>query len=252
MKKLRVLSSGAVLQLKSQIHQNVTSYQSGSRDWLDNYFSAPKNTILSIVDDSAIVLKTGKSHSTEFDAYNAQLLFEGYPTITPAIAADERIWVSLCHNQHYEYMLNRWPIVPDESHHQTEEGIIRQRYFFGYGLRKSQERNGLSRLWLSAALTYDPSRQDPYELTKVLLQDTNFIMYLFGHTFGSNRNIVQGTLEAISQLQQETGNKVSAKPLKSFTEKLNLLSGVTMLDRYSCKEICVMAKEHISNHIKSL
>ena len=205
--------------------------------------------MLSVIEDTGVTLKVDKPHSIEYDAYNAQLLFEGYPGITPAIAADERIWATLCHSQHYEYMLKRWPIEPDVAHHQTEKGIIEQRYFFGYGPRKSQERNGLSRLWLSAALTHDPERQDPYELTKVFLQDTNFIMYMFGHTFGSNRNIVQGTMEAILQLQQERGEKISAKPLTSFTRKLNLVSGVTMLDRYSREEICEMAKKHISDFI---
>lgn len=249
MKKIRVLNSGAMLALKNQIPQNVELYKSDSREWLDKIFDDKKNTMQSVIEDTGVTLKVDKSHSIEYDAYNAQLLFEGYPDITPAIAADGRIWVTLCHNQHYEYMLKRWPIEPDAAHHQTEKGIVEQRYFFAYGPRKSQERNGLSRLWLSAALTHDPNRQDPYELTKVFLQDTNFIMYMFGHTFGSNRNIVQGTMEAILQLQQERGEKISAKPLTSFTRKLNLISGVTMLDCYSRGEICEMAKTHISAYL---
>ena len=199
----------------------------------------------SVIEDSGVTLRIDKPHSTEYDAYNAQLLFEGYPNLTPAMAADERLWATLCHNQHYEYMLKRWPIEPDLAHHQTERGIIEQRYFFGQGVRKSQERNGLSRLWLSAALTHDPNREDPFELTKIFLQDTNFIMYMFGHTFGSNKKIVQGTMEAILQIQLERGEKISAKPLTSFTKKLNLLSGVTMLDNHSQDEIRKMAVEHI-------
>lgn len=250
MSKIRVLSSGAMLNLKNRIPQNIAQYKNGTRDWLDDIFDNKRNSIVSVIDDAEIELKIDKPHSIEYDAYNAQLLFEGYPSITPAIAADERVWVTLCHFQHYEYMLKRWPIEPDIAHHQTEKGIIQQRYFFAYGPRKSQERNGLSRLWLSAALTHDADRQDPYELTKVFLQDTNYIMYMFGHTFGSNRNIVQGTMEAILQIQMERGEKVSAKPLTSFTRKLNLLSGVTMLDQYSRDDICRLAKEHIRAYVE--
>lgn len=250
MKKIRVLNSGAMLALKDRIPQNVELYKSGAREWLDELFGDKRNTMLSVIEDPGITLKVDKPHSIEYDAYNAQLLYEGYPGITPAIAADGRIWTTLCHNQHYEYMLKRWPIEPDVAHHQTEEGIIQQRYFFGYGPRKSQERNGLSRLWLSAALTFDKDRSDHYELTKIFLQDTNFIMYMFGHTFGSNRRIVQGTMEAILQLQLERGEKISPKPLTSFTRKLNLLSGVTMLDRYTCEEIRTMAEEHIRSYLE--
>lgn len=250
MSKIRVLNSGAMLSLKNQIPHNIEQYKSGSHEWLDEIFANKRNTMVSVIEDTGITLKVDELHSIEYDAHNAQLLYEGYPGITPAIAADERIWVTLCHNQHYEYMLKRWPIEPDIAHHQTEQGIIEQRYFFGHGLRKSQERNGLSRLWLSAALTHDVERQDPYELTKIFLQDTNFIMYMFGHTFGSNRNIVQGTMEAILQIQIERGEKLSAKPLTSFTRKLNLISGVTMLDRYSRQEIRNMAEEHIRAYLE--
>ena len=250
MGKIRVLSTGATRALKDQISNNIDRYKSGQHDWLDELFADKKNTVRSVVTDSGIVLKIGQKHSTEYDAYNAQLLYEGYPEITPAIAADERIWASLCHNQHYDYMMNRWPVEPDRAHHQTEKGIIEQRYFFLYGPRKSQERNGLSRLWLSAAVTYDESRDDPYELTKVLLQDTNFIMYMFGHTFGSNRNVVQGTMEAVNKIQQERGERISKTPLTSFAAKLNLLSGVTMLDRYSKQEIQAMAESHFREQLE--
>lgn len=247
---MRILSTGATRALKDQIPRNINRYKSGERDWIEELFSEKRNTIQSVVSDSGVILQIGEPHSTEFDADNAQLLFEGYPEITPAIAADERIWVSLCHNQHYNYMLNRWPIEPDVAHHQTEKGIVEQRYFFLYGPRKSQERNGLSRLWLSAALTRDPEREDPYELTRVFLQDTNFIMYMFGHTFGSNKNIVQGTMEAILQLQLERGERISAKPLKSFSERLNLISGVTMLDRLSKQDIRSLAEKHIREFLE--
>ena len=245
MSKIRVLNSGAMRKLKGDIRKNIDLYKSGSHEWLDELFANKRNTTLSVIDDVDLTLKVDKIHDIEYDAYNAQLLFEAYPAITPAIAAEERIWVTLCHKQFYDYMLKRWPILPDEAHHQTEQGIIEQRYFFKQGPRKSQERNGLSRLWLSAALTHDPGRDDPYELTKIFLQDTNFIMYMFGHTFGSNRNIVQGTMEAILNLQLELGRKIPAKPLKSFTGKLNLLSGVTMLDQYTKQEIRDMAEDHI-------
>lgn len=245
MKKIRVFKSGTVQNLKNQLPNNLENYKSGSREWLDTIFTDKRNTMQSVIEDSGVTLRIDKPHSTEYDAYNAQLLFEGYPNLTPAMAADERLWATLCHNQHYEYMLKRWPIEPDLAHHQTERGIIEQRYFFGQGVRKSQERNGLSRLWLSAALTHDPNREDPFELTKIFLQDTNFIMYMFGHTFGSNKKIVQGTMEAILQIQLERGEKISAKPLTSFTKKLNLLSGVTMLDNHSQDEIRKMAVEHI-------
>lgn len=79
MKKIRVLNSGAMLALKNQIPQNVDLYKSDSREWLDKIFDDKKNTMQSIIEDTGVTLKVDKPHSTEYDAYNAQLLFEGYP-----------------------------------------------------------------------------------------------------------------------------------------------------------------------------
>lgn len=61
--------------------------------------------------------------------------------------------------------------------------------------------------------------------------------------------LFEGFPGKLLQLQQERGEKISAKPFTSFTRKHNLICGVTMLDRYSREEICEMAKTHISAYL---
>lgn len=248
--KIRLLRDNALAALKSQRESNIPKYKDGSREWLDEIFADKTKTFVSKIEDPQITLITEGGHTTEDDAENAKRLFEAYrPFITPVMAADEKLWASLCHNQYYEYMLHRWPIEV-KAINQTEEGIIKERYFFGKGPRKSQERNGLARLWLSASMTYDELRQDPYELTKVLLQNTNFTWYLFGHQYGSNKNLVQGTTQAINDLQQSLGAKITKKPLTEFARYLNLLSGATALDHYSMDEFRQMAVDHMLPYIE--
>lgn len=99
--------------------------------------------------------------------------------------------------------------------------------------RKSQERNGLARLWLSADMTCDPTRNNPYELTEVMLQNTNFVFHLFGRKFSSNKDILQGTLEAILMLEKEFGKPVSKTPITEYGRRLNLIGGASSLDLWS-------------------
>lgn len=249
--KIRLLRPNALMSLKTHAATNVFKYKSGSHDWLDEIFSDKSQTFMSKIDDPQITLVTDAGHSTENDAENAKRLYLAYkPFITPVMAADERLWASLCHNQYYDYMMKRWPIET-LAKNQSEEGIIRERYFFGKGPRKSQERNGLARLWLSAAMTYDETRLDPFELTKVLLQNMNFTWYLFGHQYGSNKSLIQGTAQAISDLQQAFGVPVTKTPLTEFARYLNLLSGATALDSYSMDEFRQMAADHMLPYIKA-
>ena len=248
--KIRLLRDSALIALKKACESNVSAYQSDSREWIDEIFADKSQTFQSRIEDPQITLITEGGHSPAHDAENAQRLFLAYqPFITPVMATEERLWASLCHRQYYDYMHQRWPIE-GRAKNQTEAGIIKKRYFFE-GVRRGQERNGLARLWLSAALTYDPSRIDPFELTKVLLQNTNFTMFLLGHQYGSNRKLVQGTTQAVLNIQQGLGVTVTKKPLFEFTRYLNLVSGAGALDRFSMEEFCRMAEDYMLPYIEA-
>ena len=239
--KIRILNVSALRSLKQDINRNLNKYKGDSRDWLNDFFADKRNTQLSPIDDPQIDLSIQKE-----DYENARLLYEGYPSITPAMASDERLWASLCHNQHYDYMHARWP-VEIKRKDQTEIGLVTQRYFFYTGLKKSQERNGLSRLWLSAAYTHDERRADEYELTKVFLQNTNFIFHMFGRDCGSSKNIIRGTMDAINRIQQETGVTVVSTPVKELFRTFNLMGGASMLDMLSEEEVKDFAYSFILN-----
>lgn len=232
--KLRIINDGTLRSLKKDLHTNIPHYKEQDPSWIESVFTEKRNTFESKIDDVDVELRIpGPDDRKEFDGENAARLHSAFPGITPAIAIDERFWTTLCHQKFYGYMRERWPVVVKQKN-QTEEGIVLQRYFFYRSdPRKSQERNGLASLWLSADMTYDPSRSNPYELTEVMLQNTNFVFHLFGRKFSSNRDILQGTLEAILMLEKEYGAKVSKTPIAEYGRRLNLIGGVSLLDIWS-------------------
>lgn len=232
--KLRLLSDSALRALKQDIHNNISNYQSNNNSWLEAFLSNKHNTFESKITANDVELLIPDSNDRKkYDGINAARIHAAFPNINAAIATDERLWATLCHGQFYSFMKTRWPAVVLQQG-QTPEAIVRQRYFFYRpDPRKSQERNGLARLWLSASMTYDSSRSNPYELTEVMLQNTNFVFHLFGRKFSSNKEILQGTLEAILLLQSEFGKPVSKTPLAEYGRRLNLIGGASLLDLWS-------------------
>lgn len=228
--KLRLLNNSVLHELKREIHSNIPLYQSEDTSWLSPFF-VKKNTFESIIDDTDVeLLLPNVEDRKQYDGINAARIHSSFNSITPAIATDERLWATLCHTKFLSFMKARWPVSVVQKN-QTLDGIIQQRYFFYRSdPRKSQERNGLARLWLSADMTFDPNRNNPYELTEVMLQNTNFVFHLFGRKFSSNKDILQGTLEAILMLEKEFGRAVSKTPITEYGRRLNLIGGASSLD----------------------
>ena len=235
--KLRLLNDSALRVLKHNIQSNIINYQNSDSTWLNSYMNDKGNSFISKITDSDVeLLIPGSEDRKEYDGINAARLHAAFPEINPAIATDERLWASLCHGKFYSFMQARWPIKTIQKS-QTPEGIVLQRYFFiRNDPRKSMERNGLSRLWLSAEMTYDPDRENHYELTEVMLQNTNYVFHLFGRNFSSNKNILQGTLEAVLMLEKEYGKQVSKTPIVEYGRRLNLVGGVSLLDLWGKEE----------------
>lgn len=235
--KLRILNDTALRTLKSGIATNIDKYSAVDHGWLDEFFAEKSNTFESriIQRDVEIRVPNGEDRK-ECDYFNAVTLHKSYPEISAAQAVDERLWATLGHRQYFEYMQARWPAVVTQKG-QTKEGIVEQHYFFYRGPRKSQERNGIARLWLSAELTHDDQRENPYELTDVILRNTNFVFYLFGHGYGSNKKIVQGSLDAMLRIERETHSSVTRTPLKEYARRLNLLGGASAIDVLSKEDI---------------
>lgn len=249
--KIRMLTEASLNYLKQNIKSHIELYQNGDLTWLKDYFLDKQNTFESKINDANIELKIPVGEDKkEFDAYNAELLYKNYPDITPALAADERLWASLCNGLYFDYMRNRWPAYAVQTG-QTEENIILQRYFFAGALRKSQERNGLSRLWLCARMTFDSDLKDQYSLTKIMLSNTNFPFYLLGHGFGGNRAIVRGTLKAIQRLKNEAKLDISSMPLKEFARRLNLIGGASVLDNYPEEWFIEEGYKFMSNYVEN-
>ena len=107
------------------------------------------------------------------DAFNANILFDSLPGMTPYLAADERIWVALTHLITPEFSYKRYL---KDSNASVEEKIriVRAHFFAHRGVRDLHRNNALSCLWWYAHVCKRNTDHDTPEVLKAVLTLTDF------------------------------------------------------------------------------
>lgn len=133
----------------------------------------------------------------------------------------------------------RWPC-------ETANDLL-NRYFFNYSSNRSLFRNGMARLWWIGRVTYDPKRTDPFELTKYLCKDQDFIETVCGRSIFNNPLVQRATIGALYDSERD-GFTVGREGVREVAKYVNLLSGVYIIDMLSYDEIY----EKVKNKIEEL
>jgi hypothetical protein len=147
---VRALTADSLVTLRAQVAGNkilgrmnlekITAKLSSISDAKLDYFD--HKTILI---DTNFRLKSGGGSSLKDDLENAKSFRGAFQGMTPALATDERLWVTLALTQFYEYSTNRWGLSSSAS---PEESY---KYFKNHVLaatpRDRWRNQSLARLW---------------------------------------------------------------------------------------------------------
>ena len=154
---LQFVSEATVLDLHSKIEANLQLYASG-----DFLAIAAKNgwsieSKLVQVDLHSLAKLDGTSRSAEADVANSRLVHTALAGMTPAVAADERIWVRLAHVECLQYSRARW-LSGFEG-----ETLIKKvdTHMFARGRTGVRDDNAVSRLWWNMHIASLADPQDP-------------------------------------------------------------------------------------------
>ena len=149
--RLYFLRQIALDMLRRDVQENLDFY-SRTKGWLDEYFL--QKDASNYYFDSGIEVKDFEliPGESDTDAANAIIVYESLRgKLNRLQATDFRLWSYLTHVCCWEYMKTRWNL--DEKSRDTWMGRISGRYFIAD--RSPYVRNGISRLYWSAELTYD-------------------------------------------------------------------------------------------------
>ncbi|MCA5011773.1 MULTISPECIES: DUF6339 family protein [unclassified Enterococcus] len=173
-----------------------------------------------------LIMNNEKPFFTELE--NVKRVYNRLKFLTDSQASDERLWAGLCITRFWEYTKYRWKIKSSSD--------IENHFFFGYGARRSLTRNALSRLWWIGRLSYDETRKNPYELTELLCENSNYIQDVLERNTSNNSQITRAFLTAILQLREEN-IVINKRVMAELSKYLNLLGGTYLLDCMDMKTI---------------
>lgn len=169
-----------------------------------------------------------KGNESLTDCENIQRVYNNMMHLTDSQASDERIWAAYTFSEYIDYMKYRWPAkdVKDLGNH----------YLFGYTAQRSLFRNGVARLWWIGRFSYDAKRQDPYELTKFLCTDQDYVESFCGRNIFNNPMIANATLAALYDAKMQ-GATINRYVVREIAKKVNLMCGTYLVDMFNYDEM---------------
>lgn len=244
--KLKFIKDDCLYMLKENVVNNVDNYKLRTNEWLKDFFLGEDCfiTFKKEFNDFDLILPSEKEN---FDFENIKILYGNLKELTESQACEERLWVGLCHDKFWNYMIKRWDSSKAEEKRVT---FIQKNYFFNYGSGRSLLLNGLSKLWWFGKLTYNESLEDPWELTEYICKDINGRGYLLfaGYNFSSNKRIVSMFLKTLKEFEHNERN-LNRDEFKEMAKKMNLASGKFILEYLSDDELKYLINENLKIYI---
>jgi hypothetical protein len=192
----------------------------------------PGESIIEV--DENLTLKLPLSSTEHFDMDNSITIYTEFKSLNETQASDARLWTYLTHVNYWEYMRKRWTaekfefesdeLTDDLSVKNKQANFIISRYHLKTPNRRRLLRNGISRLWWYAHLTYDERLSDPFELTRILLAHQDKAQNLLERSLGSNKKILVTVLKYLKLNPELTREEVRDK-----IKEINLVGGVKNL-----------------------
>ncbi len=231
MEKLRFLRQSSFDRLQANISSNHHRYMEAS-SWLGAYLSGDvwaveSNTLKAT--PFSLVPPGSKLDFSDSDLENTKILYPALKHLTPLQASDPRLWTYLTHVTYWEYMRKRWPIEQYLGKSRLRENI-QERYFFMPDRSRALIRNGLARLWWYGYCSYDEARNDPFELTAVLLKNLDVTQSILERTFSRNTFVTKAVLDVLLARELSGKEFYVREKIRDLAKYIVQIGGVTIID----------------------
>ena len=78
-------------------------------------------------------------------------------------------------------------------------------------------------------MTRDDARDDPYELTRFVLDDTDYVIAMLERNYSNNPRIVREFVSAVVEARA-AGLRVDRDEIRELAKYINIIGGVSILD----------------------
>lgn len=224
------------INIKYVSDETLETLKSNLDDYIEYFIKFPNDHtwINSLTDDNTFVLKKyvikdfklkipKDNNDKETELSNSIVLYESLSKLPMYVISDERFWSWINFEKGYEVALKMMPVENSKS-------VIQDHWLFTQGKRRGLFFGVLSRAFLRVKLTVDYNNDDPYELTRFVIEKPERFRNLSWRTFSSNPNILLGTLKAQKKIYDEYGEIEKTKYFTEIAKYVSKLGSVMLLD----------------------
>ena len=236
------LSQEAINDIKANFSKYKKHFQDETNDWFISEFK--KNGWLQ---DSEIHCdQISLNYDEDFnisDRKNVEILYSAMRNVSPALAADERLWAGLLFGELWEFAKYRRAAELASGSEQD----IKNTFFYMHGTKRSCFVNFCSRLWWAGYLLCEPASED-YSAALDLVCGRAFasnMLLLSSSNMTSNRHVLHGVLDCLLY-RQAHGDTIGRYHFVNTFKYLNSLDGIMPLDNLSRAEVAQLANRQLN------
>lgn len=175
-----------------------------------------------VIEDFDLKLPQGEK-DTETELENSIKLYNHLKGLPMYVLTDEQFWNWINFDKCYEVALRMMPVKKGSS-------VIKDHWLFTQGKRRGLFFGVLSRAYLRVHLTVDCNAEDPYELTKFVVEKPERFRNLSWRTFSSEKHIVRGALRAEKDIFDDYGEVEKTEYFTEIAKFISRLGSVALLD----------------------
>ena len=238
MSSLTIFKTSLVNALRGSLHANLDRYLQDDV-WIADVSTKSTREMQTSVELSEPLFLDSPENGNLRDIENAIRLHRALHHLTRLQARDPRLWTRFSHVEFWPYMRLRWPVERHMANGDRARRFVESRYFVAQSQSRALLRHGIARLWWMGQLSHDPDRQNPYELTTVLLSTLDITQQIVERGMGRASNIIRGFLEFLLQNGETllTGGNTNRARIRRLAKHLNMYGGVSVLDLLSQGEV---------------
>lgn len=248
MKEINYLPQNEVDNLHERVEENLKWYYKGAGATPMHPRVRIRKARLAMAHRSCGALEPSSSS----DAENARKVFVTFRGLSRNQAADERLWVHLCHSEYADYVRKRWLVKQ-----RTKTGQIQavRNHFFARTNRAVFRDNGVSRLWWLGRVAEDIAELggDPDSFLEIVLHRQDIRSAILERPSTTmNPRVLKGLYEVMREHWRDEERRLFRRNVfRTWMKALNREGGVVLLDGLSDSKLENLAAVHAEAALKT-
>jgi hypothetical protein len=241
MSSIAIFKISLVNALRSSIRVNLDKYLR-DESWVAEVSTKSARDMQTAVELAEPICLEFPENGNLKDTENAIRFHKALRHLTLLQASNPRLWTRMSHVDFWQYMRLRWPADKHMTNRDKAMRFVESRYFVAQSQSRALLRNGIARLWWTAQLSHDSQRENPYELTTILLSTLDITQQILERGMGRADNVLKGFLEFLLRNSNTllTGGNTNRARIRRLAIHLNMYGGISVLDCLSQSDVMAL------------